>query len=67
VSEAAARTEAERQRHSDNSEEAEWIYLRNKDGVWVARRTPRDLRAQTSTKAALLEWITNPFDWLGPW
>jgi hypothetical protein len=38
----AAQSEAERQQERDSAE-AEWIYLRNPSGEWVARRTPRQL------------------------
>jgi hypothetical protein len=36
----AAQSEAERQQERDSAD-AEWIYLRNPSGEWVARRTPR--------------------------
>jgi hypothetical protein len=39
----AAQSEAQRQQERDNAD-AEWIYLRNGSGEWVARRTPRDLK-----------------------
>jgi hypothetical protein len=32
-----------RQQELDDPDEAEWIYLRNKTGHWVARRTPRHM------------------------
>ena len=41
--EAAAKSEAERQTAGD-PEGAEWIYLRDKDERWVARRIPPDWR-----------------------
>jgi hypothetical protein len=40
--EETARREAERQQANDDAELAEWIYLRNAEGIWVARRVPRD-------------------------
>jgi hypothetical protein len=61
----AAKAEAERQQSLD-TRDAEWIYLRNASGQWVARRTPRDLQAPPiSMRRAFLEWLTNPFDLLG--
>jgi hypothetical protein len=62
----AAKAEAERQQSLD-THDAEWIYLRNASGQWVAQRTPRDLRAPPiSMRRAFLEWLTNPFDLWGP-
>jgi len=63
-SEESARLEAQRQQSADDAT-AEWIYLRNADGAWVARRVPRDWpQTPISFRRALLEWLTNPFDWL---
>ena len=71
--ERAARGEAKRQQEQDDTDEAEWIYLRNKAGEWVARRTPRHLEVETSPeppkslKRAFLEEITSigdPLSWL---
>ena len=42
-SQSAARAEAQRQQVDEDSDDVEWIYLRNRAGVWVARRTPRHL------------------------
>ena len=56
----AAEAEAQRQQELDNADEAEWIYLRNKEGRWVARRTPRDIESYakpTGRLAALREAI----------
>jgi hypothetical protein len=39
----AAQSEVQRQQERDSAE-AEWIYLRNESGEWVARRTPRHLK-----------------------
>jgi hypothetical protein len=65
VSEEAARTEAEQQQATDDPAEAEWIYLRNRSGQWVARRTPRNMRQpKTTWRQALLEAL-NPFDGVG--
>jgi hypothetical protein len=65
ASEDAAKAEADRQQSLD-ARDAEWIYLRNASGQWVARRTPRDLQPPPiSMRRALLEWLTNPFDLLG--
>lgn len=67
-SEEAARLEAERRQATDDDERAEWIYLRNAQDVWVARRVPRDWKPKPiSAKRAFWEWLTNPFDWFGPW
>ncbi len=61
----AAKAEAERQQ-SLETRDAEWIYLRNASGQWVARRTPRALQAPPiSMRRAFLEWLTNPFDSFG--
>jgi hypothetical protein len=66
ASEDAAKAEAERQQSLD-IRSAEWIYLRNASGQWVARRTPRNLQPHPiSMRRAFLEWLTNPFDLLGP-
>jgi hypothetical protein len=65
ASEEAARQESQRQQADEDDVRAEWIYLRNTEGVWVARRVARDSAPKpTSFKRALLEWLTNPFDWL---
>lgn len=40
-----AEAEVRRQQELDDAGEAEWIYLRNKEGRWVARRTPRDIES----------------------
>lgn len=46
----AARVEAVRQQELEDPDEVEWIYLRNKDQQWVARRTPRHLGPEPSSK-----------------
>jgi hypothetical protein len=38
-----AEAEARRQQAREDPQEVEWIYLHNKEGQWVARRTPRNL------------------------
>lgn len=56
----AAKAEAQRQQELDHASEAEWIYLRNKEGRWVARRTPCDIESYvkpTGRLAALREAI----------
>lgn len=63
--EQAAQAEAARQQIADSSD-AEWIYLRNANGQWVARRTLRGTLAPVSMRKAFLEWLTNPFNWLAP-
>jgi len=65
--EESAGLEVQRRQATDDVS-AEWIYLRNAEGVWVARRVPRVWRPKPiSFKRALFEWLTNPFDWLkGP-
>jgi hypothetical protein len=45
-----AQAEAARQQLLDDPDAAEWIYLRNKDHQWVARRTPRNLPLPKPTK-----------------
>jgi hypothetical protein len=42
-SESAAKAEAEQQQQLEDPNEVEWIYLRNRNHEWVARRTPRNL------------------------
>jgi hypothetical protein len=66
-SEDAAKAEAKRRQTQESDNEAEWIYLKiEKTGHWVARRVPRHFEPpQTSMRRAFLEWVTNPFDWLG--
>jgi hypothetical protein len=46
----SARAQAERQQQLEQAAEAEWIYLRNKDGRWVARRTARDPEPSTPSR-----------------
>jgi hypothetical protein len=41
----AAEAEAKRQQELQTTDEAEWIYLRNKDRQWVARRTSHNTQA----------------------
>ena len=49
-----AESEARRQQELDDATEVEWIYLRNKNGEWVARRTPvRGTEKRRSRWAAL--------------
>lgn len=38
-----AEAEAHHQQERENADTAEWIYLRNKEREWVARRVPRKL------------------------
>jgi hypothetical protein len=62
----AAKAEAERQQSLD-THDAEWIYLRNASGQWVARRTPRDLRPPPiSMRRAFLIGLPIPSTCLGP-
>jgi hypothetical protein len=59
-----AKAEAQRQQELDNDDEAEWIYLRNKEGRWVARRTPRDIEdyaKPTGRLAALRDALIDNF------
>jgi hypothetical protein len=49
----AAQDEARRQQELDNADEAEWIYLRNKEGRWVARRIPRDIESYSKPTGRL--------------
>ena len=46
----SARAQAERQQQLEQDPDAEWIYLRNRDGRWVARRTARDPQPATPTR-----------------
>jgi hypothetical protein len=58
VDEQAAEREMQRQQQLDDPDVAEWIYLRNKAGQWVARRTPRHPTVadeKTSVKSKLLQ------------
>jgi hypothetical protein len=48
----AAESEAQRQKERD-SPGAEWIYLRNANGEWVARRTPRHFEPETIPEGLL--------------
>jgi hypothetical protein len=60
----AAAAEAQRQQLQDDDAVAEWIYLRNTQGRWVARRTPRDPAAQTpprTFRGALLDTLIDTF------
>ena len=53
--EQAAHAEADRQQALEDPEDVEWIYLRNKNQQWVARRTPRHLPEEPqSTKKSVL-------------
>lgn len=68
--EPAARLEAEKQTAED-PEGAEWIYLRDKQGRWVARRIPpgwaptgKGTRKETITNT-LIDML-NPLRWNGP-
>lgn len=54
----AARAEAERQQRLEpEPEQAEWIYLRNQDRQWVARRTLRNPVPSRSFRRALLDGV----------
>jgi hypothetical protein len=60
----AAAAEAQRRQEQDDDVVAEWIYLRNNQGHWVARRTPRDPAAQTqprSFRRSLLDTLIDTF------
>jgi hypothetical protein len=48
-----AEAEARRQQELDDAAEVEWIYLRNKRGEWVARRTPRDAESYAKPTGCL--------------
>ena len=60
-----AQAEARRQQEAEREREVEWIYLRrDADGVWVARRVPRNWEPPpVSKKQAFLEALLNPVDW----
>jgi len=71
ASEDAARAEARRQQAAEPDEQAEWIYLRNTAGSWVARRLGRYAPAahepvslgQAAKEQAIS--ILSPLEW--PW
>ena len=68
--EPAARREAEKQTAED-PEGAEWIYLRDKQGRWVARRihpgwVPTGKGTWKEAIAGTLGELLNPFGWMGP-
>jgi hypothetical protein len=64
--EASARREAE-ERTSEDVDGAEWIYLRNDEERWVARRIPPGWSPPEpepeSMKRAILTSLLNPFEW----
>jgi hypothetical protein len=64
--ESSARLEAEKQTARD-PDGAEWIYLRNGEERWVARRIPPGWAPPEpkpeSMKRAFLTSLLNPFDW----
>lgn len=60
----AAAAEAQRRQQHDDDAVAEWIYLRNTQRRWVARRTPRDPAAQTpprTFRGAVLDTLIDTF------
>lgn len=69
ASEVAAKAEVERQEAAESDARAEWIYLRNGSGVWIARRVDRYFAAEpVSLKQAAKEEagsLLNPLEW--PW
>jgi len=65
----AAKAEAERQMAAEVDARAEWIYLRNKAGEWVARRvdrhpTPQPMSLKEAAKEEGIR-LLNPFGWDG--
>jgi hypothetical protein len=63
--EESAKTEAARQGSVDDADQAEWIYLRNASGQWVARRTPRHLTPRRMSISEMLAEVFNPFSGWG--
>jgi hypothetical protein len=58
-----AAAEVARQQEAESDPETEWIYLRNADGVWVARQVPCNWQPPPMTKKqAFFEALLN-----GPW
>jgi hypothetical protein len=49
-----AEAEAQRQQELDDATEVEWIYLRNKNSEWVARRTPLRMTEKRRSRWAAL-------------
>jgi hypothetical protein len=70
--EADAATEARRRQAQEaDPNSVEWIYLRNRDGVWVARRTLRDGSSEVSkqdwTKRTLIGRFLSALVQWSPW
>ncbi len=65
-----ARVEAVRQQQLEDPEEVEWIYLRNQNQQWVARRTPRHMpEPPKSRRSKLLDVVRenlHPENLFGP-
>jgi hypothetical protein len=69
ASEDAAKAEAKRQQAAEVDARAEWIYLRNRAGEWVARRvdmnpTPQPMSLKEAVKEEGIR-LLNPFGWDG--
>lgn len=52
----AAEVEARRQQDREATDTVEWIYLRNKEREWVARRVPRKIDV-TSKQSRWRRWF----------
>lgn len=64
VDERNAKMEADRQQQLEDPQAVEWIYLRNRDQQWVARRTPRHMSA--APKSAARRFLDAALDLLPP-
>lgn len=53
---ATAEAEAHRQQEREDTDTVEWIYLRNKEREWVARRVPRKINV-TSKPPRWRRWL----------
>lgn len=61
----AAEAEAARRQAAEDDPEMEWIYLRNKQEVWVARRVRRDGGVSGEPKASGGAFLSAIFRLLG--
>lgn len=61
----AAEAEASRRQADETDPEMEWIYLRNKQEVWVARRVRRDGGVTGQPKASGGAFMSTLFRMLG--
>lgn len=52
----AAEVEVHRRQEREDTDTVEWIYLRNKEREWVARRVPRKINV-TSEPSGWRRWL----------